>query len=93
MKEEPSDELIGLESHDLLFIPVGIVPPAEGDIAVLGGDNGDRPRLIKGELGGGDVALIFDVPALIQKVASRESMIGAGGRQADASATDMAVAA
>jgi hypothetical protein len=35
MKKEPSDELIGLESHDLLFIPVGIVPPAEGDIAVL----------------------------------------------------------
>ena len=35
MKEEPSDELIGLESHGLLFIPIGIVPPAEGDIAVL----------------------------------------------------------
>src|SRR4030042_4471375 len=35
MKEEPSDELICLESHDLLFITIGIVPPAEGDIAVL----------------------------------------------------------
>ena len=35
MKEEPSDELIGLESHGLLFIPIGIVPPAEGDITVL----------------------------------------------------------
>jgi hypothetical protein len=35
MKEEPSDELIGLESHGLLFIPIGIVPPTEGDIALL----------------------------------------------------------
>ena len=35
MKEEPSDELIGLENHGLLFITIGIVPPAEGDIAVL----------------------------------------------------------
>jgi len=35
MKEEPSYELIGLESHDLFFITIGIVPPAEGDIAVL----------------------------------------------------------
>jgi len=35
MKEEPSDELIDLESHGLLFIPIGIVPPAKGDIAIL----------------------------------------------------------
>ena len=35
MKEEPSDELIGFESHGLLFAAIGIVPPAEGDIAVL----------------------------------------------------------
>jgi hypothetical protein len=35
MKEEPSDELIGLESHGLLFITICIVPPAEGDITVM----------------------------------------------------------
>lgn len=35
MKEEPSYELIGLDSHGLLFITIGIVPPAEGYIAVL----------------------------------------------------------
>ena len=35
MKEEPSDELLGLESHGLLFITIGIVPPAKGDITVL----------------------------------------------------------
>jgi hypothetical protein len=35
MKEEPSDEFIGLQGHGLLFITIGIIPPAEGDIAVL----------------------------------------------------------
>ena len=35
MKEEPSDELIGFEGHGLLFIPIGVVPPAEGDITIL----------------------------------------------------------
>lgn len=44
-------------------------------------------------LGGGDVALIFDVPALIQKVGGREGALPGCGRQPDASTTDMAVAA
>jgi hypothetical protein len=35
MQKEPSDELISLERHGLLFVTIGIVPPAEGDIAVL----------------------------------------------------------
>lgn len=35
MEEEPSDELISPERHDLLFITIGIVPPAKGDIAIL----------------------------------------------------------
>ena len=35
MEEEPSDELIGLESHGLLLLTIGVVPPPEGDIAVL----------------------------------------------------------
>jgi len=35
MKEKPSDELIGLESHGLLFLTIGIVSPPEGYIAVL----------------------------------------------------------
>ena len=35
MKEEPSYELIGLESHGLLFIAIRVVPPVEGDITVL----------------------------------------------------------
>jgi hypothetical protein len=35
MKEEPSYELIGLESHGLLFITICIVSPAERDITVI----------------------------------------------------------
>jgi hypothetical protein len=35
MKEEPSYELIGLDSHGLMFVPIGVIPPAEGDIAAL----------------------------------------------------------
>jgi hypothetical protein len=35
MEKEPSDELIRLERHGLLFIPIRVVTPAKGDIAVL----------------------------------------------------------
>jgi hypothetical protein len=35
MKKEPSDKFIGLESHGLLFIPIGIIPPEEGYSTVL----------------------------------------------------------
>jgi hypothetical protein len=35
MKEEPSYELIGLDSHSLLFVTICIVPPAERDITVM----------------------------------------------------------
>ncbi len=35
MEEEPSDELRSLEGHGLLFISIGVVPPAEGDITIL----------------------------------------------------------
>jgi hypothetical protein len=35
MKKEPSYELIGPESHGLFFIPIGIVPSEERDIAVM----------------------------------------------------------
>ena len=35
MEKEPSYKLIGLQSHGLLFITIGIVPPTERDIAVM----------------------------------------------------------
>ena len=37
MKKEPSDKLVGLEGHSLLTVMVGIIPPEEGNLAVLEG--------------------------------------------------------
>jgi len=37
MKEEPADKLVGLEGHRLLTVLVGIIPPEEGDLAILEG--------------------------------------------------------
>ncbi len=37
MKKEPSDELIGLEGHGFLVVMVCIIPPEEGNLAVLDG--------------------------------------------------------
>ena len=37
MKKEPADKLVGLEGHGLLPVMVGIIPPAEGNFAVLDG--------------------------------------------------------
>ncbi len=37
MKKEPSDKLVGLKGHGLLTVMVGIIPPEEGDLAVLEG--------------------------------------------------------
>ncbi len=38
MKKEPADKLVGLEGHRLLAVRVGIIPPEEGDLAVLDGE-------------------------------------------------------
>lgn len=37
MEEEPPDKLLGLDGHGLLFVAIGVVPPAEGDLAILEG--------------------------------------------------------
>jgi hypothetical protein len=34
MKQEPSDELVGLEGHYLLMLMICIIPPQEGNLAV-----------------------------------------------------------
>ena len=39
MKQEPSDELIGLEGHGFLTVLVCIIPPQEGNLAVTGVKN------------------------------------------------------
>jgi hypothetical protein len=35
VQKEPSDELLGLERHRLLFILIGIIPPMERNLSVL----------------------------------------------------------
>jgi hypothetical protein len=37
MKKEPSDKFIGLQGHGFLTVMVGIIPPEEGNFAVLEG--------------------------------------------------------
>ena len=39
VKEEPSDKLVGLKRHDLLTVMVCIIPPEEGNLAVLDGED------------------------------------------------------
>jgi len=39
MKKEPADKLVGLEGHSLLTVMVGIIPPEEGDLVVLEGED------------------------------------------------------
>jgi hypothetical protein len=81
MKEEPSDELIGLESHSLLFIPIGIVAPTEGDIAVLGFDNtviadrdpvGISAQILKNTLSAIERRFAIDNPLLMVKLSSED---------------------
>ena len=60
MKEESSDKLVGLEGHGLLPVMVGIIPPEEGNLAVLEGEEavitdgdsmGISAEVLKGPLG------------------------------------------
>jgi hypothetical protein len=86
MKEEPSYELIGLESHGFLFIAIGIVPPAEGYIAVLELEDtviADRysmsvsAQILEDTLGAIERWLAIDNPFLMVKLAS-ERLKGSG---------------
>gem|GEM_PF-2345200 len=97
MKEEPSYELIGLDSHGLLFIPIGVVPPAEGDIAVLDLDDtviadsypvGISAQILKDTLGAVKRRLAIDNPFFVIELSS-EYLKGSGGLQmTDASRED-----
>jgi hypothetical protein len=35
MEKEPSDKLMGIQRHDIFFISVGVITPAEGYFAVF----------------------------------------------------------
>jgi hypothetical protein len=86
MKEEPSDELIGLESHGLLCITIGIVPPAEGDIAVLDLEDtviadsdpvGISAKVLKDTFGAVERRFAVDNPFLMVELSS-EHLKGSG---------------
>jgi hypothetical protein len=79
MKKEPSYELIDLESHDLFFITIGIVPPAEGDIASLkfedaiitdSGPVGISAQILKNTLSSVERWLAIDNPFFIIELSS-----------------------
>jgi hypothetical protein len=79
MKKEPSYELIGLESHGLLFITISIVPPAEGDIAALDFEDtivtdsdpvGISAQILKNTLGSVERRLAIDNPFFMVEPAS-----------------------
>ena len=35
MEQEPADKLRSLQSHDFLFVPIGIITPGEKDMSVF----------------------------------------------------------
>jgi hypothetical protein len=71
MKKEPSDKLVGLESHGLLTVMVGIIPPEERNFAVLEGEDavitdgdpmGISAEVLKGPLGAIEGGFAIDDP-------------------------------
>lgn len=79
MEEEPSDELSGLERHSLLFIPVSVVPPAEGDITILNLEDtiiadsnpvGISAKVLKDALGTIERGLAVDNPFFMVELSS-----------------------
>lgn len=74
MKEESSDELGGLQSHDLLFITVSIVTPSERNLAILNLQDaviadGDpvsiSAQILKDSLGTAERRLAIDDPLFV----------------------------
>ena len=86
MKKEPSYELIGPEGHGLLFITIGIIPPAERDIAVLDIDDtviadsnpvGIPAQVLEDTLGAIEGRLTIDNPLFMVELSS-EHLKGSG---------------
>ena len=74
MKKEPSDKFVGLEGHGLLTVMVGIIPPEEGNLAVLDGENavitdgdsmGISAEVLKDPLGAIEGRFAVDDPLLV----------------------------
>ncbi len=71
MKKEPSDKLVGLKGHGLLAVMVGIIPPEEGNLVVLEGEDavitdgdsmGISAEVLKGPLGAIEGGFAIDDP-------------------------------
>jgi len=76
MEEEPSDELLGLHRHGLLFVAIGIIPPAEGNLSALEPKNtvvadgdpvGVSPQILEHPFGAVKGRLAIDDPLLMVK--------------------------
>jgi len=39
MEQEPSYELMGIQSHGFYFVAIGIIPPTEGHFTIVDFDN------------------------------------------------------
>ena len=71
MKKEPADKLVGLQGHGFLTVMVGIIPPEEGNLAVLEGADavitdgnpmGISAEVLKGPLGAIEGGFAIDDP-------------------------------
>jgi len=63
MKKEPSDKLVGLEGHGLLTVMVCIIPPSEGNLAVL---DGEDAVITDGDPVGISAKVLKDAPGAIK---------------------------
>jgi len=79
MEQESSDELLGLQRHDLLFVPSGVIPPSEGnrtvleskDTVIADGDSvGISAQILKDPLGTVEGRFAIDDPFLMIKLSS-----------------------
>ncbi len=97
MKEESSDELIGFESHDLLFVTICVIPPAEGDFFVIKIKNaviadsdpvGVSSQVLKDPVDSGKWGLAVDNPFFVIETPSEDFKISCIYEMADTAGKD-----
>jgi len=86
MKKEPADKFIGLQRHGFLTVPVCIIPPEKGNLAVLDGEEavitdrdpmGISAEVLKDPFGAIEGRLAIDDPLLVIEM-SPERFEGSG---------------
>ena len=97
MEEEPSDKLIGFESHDLLFVTIGVIPPANGDFFVSETYNaviaesdpvGVSAQVLKNAVDSCKGRLAIDDPFLVIEPSSKDLKASGIVKMADTSGKD-----